>query len=447
MSKREKITPTNLTRLPKGYIDWISQPIYRFIHIESAAGIVLFVSTLVAISLANSNLSESFTRFWQISVGVTFGDLVFERSLHKWINDVGMTLFFFLIALELKRELVLGELRNPRLAILSIAAALGGMLVPPLFYFLIQFGESGQHGWGTVMATDTAFVIGCLALLGRSIPSSLRIFMLSMAVVDDIGAIFVVAIGYGDSVNWMSILYALLGFIIVRVMGFLGIRSIVLFSIVGGMIWIAIDMSGIHPTITGVILGLLTPTNKWVSKEHLSIIMDTVVSSSTIEQWSGDKVEGETLRTAAAAARETLSPVERLEMLLHPWVGFVVLPLFALSNAGVSLTTANLTSPITLAIFLGFIFGKPIGITLFSWIAVRLKIAILPENLNWGMIIGGGMLAGIGFTMALFIAELAYDPNQINSAKLGIFLASIVSAFLGIIFLRYFSVKEKRKDA
>ncbi|HIF9545996.1 TPA: Na+/H+ antiporter NhaA [Photobacterium damselae] len=444
MSKREKIIPTNLTRLPKGYIDWISQPIYRFIHIESAAGIVLFVSTLVAISLANSNLSESFTRFWQISVGVTVGDLVFERSLHKWINDVGMTLFFFLIALELKRELVLGELRNPRLAILSIAAALGGMLVPPLFYFLIQFGESGQHGWGTVMATDTAFVIGCL---GRSIPSSLRIFMLSMAVVDDIGAIFVVAIGYGDNVNWMSILYALLGFIIVRVMGFLGIRSIVLFSIVGGMIWIAIDMSGIHPTITGVILGLLTPTNKWVSKEHLSIIMDTVVSSSTIEQWSGDKVEGETLRTAAAAAREALSPVERLEMLLHPWVGFVVLPLFALSNAGVSLTAANLTSPITFAIFLGFVFGKPIGIALFSWIAVRLKIAILPENLNWGMIIGGGMLAGIGFTMALFIAELAYDPTQINAAKLGIFLASMVSAFLGIIFLRYFSVKEKRKGS
>jgi NhaA family Na+:H+ antiporter len=269
--------------------------------------------------------------------------------------------------------------------------------------------------------------------------------MLSMAVVDDIGAIFVVAIGYGDNVDWMSILYALLGFIIVRVMCFLGIRSIVLFSIVGGMIWIAIDMSGIHPTITGVTLGLLTPTNKWVSKEHLSIIMDTVVSSSPMEQWSGDKVEGETLRTAAAAARETLSPVERLEMLLHPWVGFVVLPLFALSHAGVSLATANLTSPITLAIFLGFVFGKPIGIALFSWIAVRLKIAILPENLNWGMIIGGGMLAGIGFTMALFIAELAYDPNQINSAKLGIFLASIVSAFLGIIFLRYFSVKKNGK--
>ncbi|MBE3670296.1 Na+/H+ antiporter NhaA [Vibrio navarrensis] len=445
MNKRNEISQNNMTRLPSEYIDWISQPIYRFMHIESTAGIALLVSTLLAVLLANSPLSEEFSRFWQISVGITVGDFVFERSLHKWINDAGMTLFFFLIALELKRELVLGELRSPKLAILSIAAALGGMLVPPLLYLLVQVGESGQHGWGTVMATDTAFVIGCLALLGRSIPSSLRVFMLSMAVVDDIGAIFVVAIGYGDAIDGLAITYALVGFIIIRVMGFLGVRSIVLFSIVGGAIWLVIDMSGIHPTITGVALGLLTPTNKWMSKQHLSILMDTIVSSSPMKQWSGDKIEGETLRTAAAAARETLSPVERLEMLLHPWVGFIVLPLFAFANAGVSLKGANITSLITLAVFFGFVCGKPIGITLFSWIAVQLKIAILPENLNWGMVLGGGMLAGIGFTMALFIAELAYHSGQINAAKLGIFLASIVSALIGCIFLRYFSAREKRK--
>ena len=446
MSKREKITPINLTQLPKEYIDWVARPINRFIHIESSAGIALFISTIVAVLLANSELSDEFARFWQISVGISVGDLVFERSLHKWINDAGMTFFFFLIALELKRELVLGELRNPKLAVLSIAAALGGMLVPPLFYLLIQVGESGQHGWGTVMATDTAFVIGCLALLGRRIPSRLRIFMLSMAVVDDIGAIFVVALGYGEDIDWIAIIYALIGFIIVRGMGFLGVRSIVLFSIVGGIIWLAIDMSGIHPTITGVILGLLTPTNKWMSKQHLSIIMDTIVTSSPVKQWSGDKIEGATLRTAAAAVRETLSPVERLEMLLHPWVGFIILPLFALANTGVSLTGANLTSPISLAVFLGFVFGKPIGIVLFSWISVKLRIATLPKNVNWGMLLGSGMLAGIGFTMSLFIAELAYSPEQINAAKLGIFSASICSALLGLTFLRYFSVKEKQNN-
>ncbi|EHJ9958742.1 Na+/H+ antiporter NhaA, partial [Vibrio parahaemolyticus] len=343
-------------------------------------------------------------------------------------------------------ELVLGELRNPKLAVLSIAAALGGMLLPPLFYLFIQFGEPGHHGWGTVMATDTAFVIGCLALLGRSIPSSLRIFMLSMAVVDDIGAIFVVAIGYGNDIEWRPVVYALIGFIIVRGMSFLGVRSIVLFSLVGGMIWLSVDMSGIHPTITGVILGLLTPTNKWVSKQHLSTIVDSIVASSPMKQWSGDKIEGETLRTAAAAARETLSPVERLEMLLHPWVGFIILPLFAFSNAGISLTSTNATSPITFSVFLGFVFGKPIGIVLFSWISVRLRLAMLPENMNWGMIFGGGMLAGIGFTMALFISELAYSPDQINAAKLGIFSASICSALLGLTFLRYFSVREKQNN-
>ncbi|ODY89350.1 Na+/H+ antiporter NhaA [Vibrio parahaemolyticus] len=446
MSKKIPIAPTNPTRLPKEYIDWVSQPVNRFIHIESAAGIVLFVSAVLAVLLANSNLSEEFAHFWQISVGITFGDLVFERSLHKWINDAGMTLFFFLIALELKRELMLGELRNPKLAVLSIAAALGGMLLPPLFYLFIQFGEPGHHGWGTVMATDTAFVSGCLALLGRSIPSSLRIFMLSMAVVDDIGAIFVVAIGYGNDIEWRPVVYALIGFIIVQGMSFLGVRSIVLFSLVGGMIWLSVDMSGIHPTITGVILGLLTPTNKWVSKQHLSTIVNSIVASSPMKQWSGDKIEGETLRTAAAAARETLSPVERLEMLLHPWVGFIILPLFAFANAGISLTSTNATSPITFAVFLGFVFGKPIGIVLFSWISVRLRVAMLPENMNWGMILGGGMLAGIGFTMALFISELAYSTDQINAAKLGIFSASICSALLGLTFLRYFSVREKQNN-
>ncbi|EGQ7929886.1 Na+/H+ antiporter NhaA [Vibrio vulnificus] len=445
MTKRKKRAAINLTRLPREYIDWLSRPIYRFIHIESAAGIVLFISTLLAVLLANSHLSEEFARFWQISLGMTVGDLVFERSLHKWVNDAGMTLFFFLIALELKRELALGELRNPQLALLSIAAALGGMSIPPLFYLLLQYGESGQHGWGTVMATDTAFVIGYLALLGRSIPSSLRIFMLSMVVVDDIGAIFVVAIGYGEAVDWQVLSYALLGFMLVRAMAFLGVRSLVLFSIVGGAIWLVIDMSGVHPTITGVILGLLTPTNKWMSRQHLFIIMEALVPSSPSQQWSGDKREGEILKTAAAAARETLSPVERLEMLLHPWVGFVVLPLFALANAGVSLTSVNLTSPITLAVFVGFVFGKPIGTVLFSWIAVWLGIAKLPENLNWGMVFGGGMLAGIGFTMALFIAELAYNPDQINAAKLGIFIASITSALIGFLCLRYFAAREKQK--
>lgn len=434
------------TQLPKEHIDWVVQPITRFVKVEAAAGVVLLLSTLLALSLANSPLRESFNSLWHVSLGINIGTIAFERSLHGWINDAVMTLFFFLIALELKRELVLGELRNPRLAILSISAAIGGMLVPALIYLFFQYGEPGQRGWGTVMATDTAFVIGCLALLGTRIPKSMRIFMLSLAVVDDIGAIIIVAVGYGSNINWLAIGFALLGFIVVKVMAFIGIRSMVLFFIVGILIWLAVDTSGIHPTVTGVILGLMTPTNKWITDDRLHTIMDCVVAYPPGEHWSGDTLDRKALKTAEAAAREALSPVERLEMMLHPWVGFVVMPLFALANAGIPFTGINMSSPITMAVFLGFVIGKPLGVFLFSWTAVQLRIAVLPPDLNWRMILGGGMLAGIGFTMALFIASLAYNPEQINAAKLGIFLASVFSALSGYLVIRYFSVSSNNAD-
>ncbi len=433
------------TQLPKEHIDWVVQPVARFLKVEAAAGIVLLLSTLFALFMANSSLSTFYSDFWKLSLGFNLGAFVFERSLHYWINDAVMTLFFFLIALELKRELVLGELRNPRLAIFSIAGASGGMLVPAFIYLLLQFGEAGQQGWGTVMATDTAFVIGCLALLGKGIPKSLRVFMLSLAVVDDLGAIIVVAVGYGSDIYWPAIGIALVGFAIVKVMAFLGIRSIALFFMIGALIWMAVDASGIHATVTGVIIGLMTPTNKWVSDDRLHTIMDCVAAYPPGDHWSGDTPDRKALKTAEAAAREALSPVERLEMLLHPWVGFVVMPLFALANAGISLSGTSFTSSLTVAVFLGFVLGKPIGILLFSWAAVQLRIAKLPTGLRWSMILGGGILAGIGFTMALFIANLAYSPEQLNDAKLGILLASVFSALVGFAMLRYFSTADKRK--
>ncbi|CAA0099606.1 Na(+)/H(+) antiporter NhaA [BD1-7 clade bacterium] len=432
------------TQLPKEYIDWVVRPITRFVKIEAVAGVVLLLSTMLALSLANSPLRESFDSLWRMPLGINIGTIVFERSLHAWINDAVMTLFFFLIALELKRELVLGELRNPRLAMLSISAALGGMLVPALVYLFFQYGEPGQGGWGTVMATDTAFVIGCLALLGTRIPKSLRVFMLSLAVVDDIGAIIVVAVGYSGDINWMAIGLALLGLIVVRIMAFLGIRSIVLFFMLGALIWLAIDASGIHPTVTGVILGLMTPTQKWITDDRLHTIMDCVVAYAPGDHWSGDTPDRKALRTAEAAAREALSPVERLEMLLHPWVAFVVMPLFAIANAGVSFTGVRFISPLTIAIFLGFVIGKPLGIVFFSWVAVQLRIAVLPPSLNWRMILGVAMLAGIGFTMALFIANLAFSPELVNGVKFAIFSASVFSAIAGYVVLRFFSVSTNK---
>ncbi|HEX9628276.1 MAG TPA: Na+/H+ antiporter NhaA [Acidiferrobacterales bacterium] len=435
----DRQTDTKFAELPREFVDRLTRPFARFLRIEAAGGAVLLLFTVAALVLSNSPWAELFETVWVMPAGLQLGSLDFTRSLREWINDGLMTLFFFLVALELKRELVLGELNSPRMAALSIAAALGGMLVPAALYLILQSGQPGQHGWGTVMATDTAFVIGCLALLGSRIPQSLRVFMLSLAIVDDIGAILVVAIGYSIHIAWGALALAALGVAIVRAMALLGIRGTPLYFLVGGFIWLAVDASGIHPTVTGVILGLMTPARRWVSDERLYAILGQVVAHPAGDRGSGDTKDRRTLQVAEIAARETLSPVERLEVALHPWVVFVIMPLFALANAGFPLSLGGLGSSVTLAVFIGFALGKPIGILTFSWLAVRMGIAIRPPELEWRLLAGGGLLAGIGFTMALFIAHLAFSPDLIDSAKLGIFLASVVSAVAGVALLTWLS--------
>ncbi|WAK00511.1 Na+/H+ antiporter NhaA [Methylobacter sp. YRD-M1] len=422
-------------QLPQEPIDWLTKPLIRFLRIEAAAGLVLLLFTMAALMLSNSSWGHPFLEIWETPLGIQLGSSEFTRSLHEWINDALMTLFFFLVALELKRELVLGELRNLRVAALSISAALGGMLVPIFFYWILQSGQPGQDGWGTVMSTDTAFVIGCLALLGTRIPYSLRVFMLSLAIIDDIGAILVVAIGYSSGLRWQALVLAAAGVVIVRGMALLGIRNIAIYFLVGSLIWIAVDASGIHATATGVILGLMTPTGKWVSDARLHTILDQVVAYPPGDHWRRNTEARDALQMAETAARETLSPVERLEMMLHPWVGFVIMPLFAFANAGVPLSFADLGNSITVAVFVGFFFGKPLGVFVFSWLAVRTGMAIRPLGLSWLLLAAGSLLTGIGFTMALFIANLAFSPSLINAAKLGILLASVFSATVGVVLL------------
>ncbi|MCH9756019.1 MAG: Na+/H+ antiporter NhaA [Gammaproteobacteria bacterium] len=422
-------------QLPKELIHWFSKPLDRFIRIETSTAILLLLFTFVALIMANSPWSESFLSIWDISLGINLGNIEFSRPIHGWINDGLMTLFFFFVALELKRELVFGELRKTKIAALPIIAAFGGMIVPTLFYLLLQASEPGQDGWGTVMATDTAFVIGCLALFGKHIPQSLRIFMLSLAIIDDIGAILVVAIGYSDGINWTTLATSVIGFILVYIMRKLGIRSIIVFFFIGALIWVSIDASGIHPTITGVILGLMTPTDTWIKDKQLQEILHHITSYPPGEHWSGDTEDRKALHMAEVAARETLSPVERLEILLHPWVGYLILPLFALANAGVLINFSDFTNEVTIAVFLGFILGKPIGVFGFSFIAEFLGLAKRPSDLNWILLACASILTGIGFTMAIFIANLAFNENLINSARLGILLASIFCALTGIFML------------
>lgn len=435
----------NLARLPKEFGDRLKKPFSRFLEIEAAGGSVLLLFTVIAVILSNSPWADSYLHAWEARVGFQVGSWEYARSLKEWINDGLMTLFFFLVALELKRELVLGELNNPRVAALSIAAALGGMLVPAALYLMLQWGQPGQDGWGTVMATDTAFVIACLALLGSRVPHSLRVFMLSLAIVDDIGAILVVAIGYSSQLDWSALALGVLGVAVVHMMALAGFRTFPVYFLVGMLTWLAVDASGIHATVTGVIFGLMTPARRWVSDKRLYAILDKVVAHPSNAAGSGDTRDRDTLRVAEIAVRETLSPVERLEIGLHPWVSLFIMPLFALANAGLTLSLSELSlselslseiaGSVTLSVFSGFVIGKPAGILILTWLAIRTGIAVRPPDLDWRAIVGGSLLAGIGFTMALFIANLAFMESLMNSVKLGIFAASVVSAVAGLAVL------------
>lgn len=426
---------SNLAQLPKEPADLFTRPLTRFLRIEAMAGPILLVCTIVALVLSNTAWSTQFLGFWETKAGFSVGGMEFVRSLKHWINDGLMTLFFFVVALELKRELVLGELRDPRRAAFPLAAALGGMVVPAGLFLLLVGDEPGASGWGTVMSTDTAFVIGCLAILGARLPHSLRLFLLSLAIFDDVGAILVVAIAYGGTLNWIALALVALGLAIVAGMARLGFRSIPVYFAMGGLIWLALDASGVHATLSGVILGLMTPARSWVSDSRLHAIFDRVVAYPPGARWGGNTSARQDLRRAGIAAREALSPIERLEVSLHPWVAFTIMPLFALANAGVPIGATGFVPALATSIFVAFVIGKPIGIVLFSFMAARMRLGIRPSDLPWSLLAAGSLLTGIGFTMALFIAELAFDPGLLNSAKLGILAASVVSAAMGFLAL------------
>lgn len=431
------MTEHSAADLPDEIADRITKPFQRFLKIEAAAGALLFLAVIVALVLSNSAWSTSFLAFWETPIGLHFGALDFSRSLRHWINDGLMTFFFFVISLELKREIVLGELRNLRTAALPFAAALGGMLVPVSIYIPLMAGKPGMHGWGTVMATDTAFVIGCLALFGSRIPPALRLFLLSLAIFDDVGAILVVAIGYGDALNWSALVLGMLGLVAVAGAARFGIRSIPVYFLMGSVIWLCFDASGVHATIAGVILGLMTPTRVWVSDKRLRAILDRVLAYPTGAHWSGDTADRHDLRQAGRAVEESLSPVERLEIMLHPWVGFAVMPIFALANAGVTITGDNLGQSVSIAIIAGLVLGKPVGVLSFSWLAVKFRLAARGPSLSWPFVTAGAFLTGIGFTMSLFIAGLAYDPAMLDAAKLGILAGSVFSAAIGLSMLAW----------
>jgi NhaA family Na+:H+ antiporter len=427
--------PPGETQLPREPVQRITAPIDRFLHVEAASGVVLLVAAAVAFVAANTSAAEAFLGFWKTHLSFGFGAFQMDHSLKHWVSDGLMAIFFFVVGLEVKRELVLGELRELRKAALPIAGALGGMIVPAGIYLALLSGDPAARGWGIPMATDIAFVVGCMAVLGRRAPSSLRIFVLSLAIADDIGAILVIAIGYTEDLNLTALMLGGAGLVLVLLFQRLGVRAIGVYGVLAVGIWVAFHESGVHATIAGVILGLLTPARSWVSDERLAGI-----ARQAGDVWRGDGWEGfgsrrALLQRVQTAAREALSPLERLENGIHPWSAFLIMPIFALANAGVVFEATLVTDPVALAVAAGLVVGKPVGILMFSYAAVRLGLASLPEGMGWSTVIGGGFLAGIGFTMSLFISGLALEGGALDAAKVGVLGASLLSGALGMTLL------------
>lgn len=435
----------------KDPIDRLLKPIDSFIHDQAASGLVLFIATAIALFLANSPWREAYHQLWSIPVGFEFGGLVLAKDLHHLINDGLMAMFFFVVALELKREFVGGEFSNPRNALLPIGASIGGMAFPALIYLLVVGPSSAEAvGWGIPMGTDTAFVLGLLAMLGKRVPAAIKVFFISTAVTDDIGAVSVIALFYTSDISTINLLLGGAFLVALVAMNLLGVRSVLAYGLVGvGGLWLAFLLSGVHATVAGVLAALAIPARTKMSEasypERLRELADRF---SALPNAPGNVISSDQLYVIRKVKRFSTyaeTPLQRLEQGLHPWVAFGVLPLFALANAGIELPTSFdglLASKVTLGIFLGLVIGKPLGLLSMSWLLVRWGVGRLPAGTGWTQMLAISILSGLGFTMAVFINELAFDDVVVrDQAKLGILFASVLAATLGALLFRFFSRK------
>jgi len=406
-----------------------AQPLRRFVAVEAAGGAVLVAAAAAALVWANV-WPASYTSVWSTDVRIEVGNYEYSGDLVHLVNDLLMGLFFFVVGMEIKRELVHGELRDRRTVALPAIAALGGMLVPALIFLSINAGGSGQDGWGIPMATDIAFALGVVALLGSRVPASIKVLLLTLAIADDIGAIVVIAVFYPSDLDGRTLAYAAGIAVLVAVLYRLDVAYPVIYLGLGLVLWLLVYESGVHATMAGVVMGLLTPALPRQTTLEADEVVDVLANR--------DDLHAADVRQVAWAIRGSVSACDRLIDLLHPWTSFVIVPLFALANAGVELRGDALADPsaVFVGVFLGLVLGKPIGIAAFAWVAVRLGLGRLPDGARWSQVVGVGILAGIGFTVSLFITELAFDSADLqDDAKLGTLSASIVAALLGSLIL------------
>jgi NhaA family Na+:H+ antiporter len=403
------------------------QPLRDFLHQEASAGLLLVGAAVIALIWANSPWSGSYFDLWENHASIGFGEHIIELNLREWVNDLGMVLFFFVAGLEIKRELTDGELRDPRQAALPIIAAFGGMVVPAIIFALMNNGGEGSKGWGIPMATDIAIVMGVVALLGTRAPSWLKLFLLALAIVDDIGAIVVIAVFYSDGVSfeWLSLA---IGAVAVAAAIKNRVPWIGAYIVLGGICWLGLHEAHVHPTLAGVAFGLLAP----VTPRHGSGLVDAAELADHRDVHVAAKVSRQ--------AKQSVSIVEWLEHRLHPWSAFIIVPIFAIANAGIRIPAseldAALTNRVTWGVFFGLVVGKTIGISAATLGAVALKIGRLPAGVTTRYVIGAGALGGIGFTVSLFVTELAFGEEVVGTdARLGVLLGSLVAAIVGSLIM------------
>jgi NhaA family Na+:H+ antiporter len=428
------------------------RPVQRFIQTEAAGGILLLAGAIIALVWVNSPFSHEYHELFEYHLGFDLGFYSVDESLHFWINDAAMVIFFFLVGMEIKREMVVGELASVRRMLVPAAAAVGGMVVPVVIFFALVRGGEAQDGWAIPMATDIAFAVGILVLVGPRIPTGLKVLLLAMAIVDDLGAIAVIAIFYTDAIdlNALGIVAGLLA--LVYALNRFGMWYIPIYFIIGGFAWMAMLQSGVHATIVGVLLGLMTPWRSWHRPEDFPAIAEPVLDrlrphadETGSELQREERIEA--LLEVAEVGRNAVSPLDRLEHALQQPVAFVIVPIFALANAGVELSPDILgdvfSSSLTWGVTLGLVVGKPIGVTLGVWIAVRAG-ARLPLGVNWGQVVGIAFLGGIGFTVSLFVTELSFESEALlTDAKVGILLASTIAGVVGYLLLRMVTRPER----
>ncbi len=408
----------------------LARPLAQFLHVEAAGGVLLALAAAVAMVWANSPWRDGYEALWATPVDISVGSFHFAADLHDVVNDGLMAIFFFVVGLEIKREWTVGELRDRRQAALPAIAALGGMVVPALIYLAFNAGGPEGRGWGIPMATDIAFAVGVMALLGRRVPPPLKVFLLTLAIVDDLGAIVVIAVVYSDDLAPAYLLVAVAVVAVVAVLRRMHVTYPPIFVAAGIGLWLSLHEAGVHATIAGVVMGLLTPAVPLRPDLEAQAVVDALENR--------DELTVEEVRATAAAIKGSVSIAERVGELLHPWSSYVIVPLFALANAGIVLQREAMTgaTSVFVGVALGLIVGKCVGVTGFAWLSIRLGVAQLPRNVAWGQFVGAAVLAGIGFTVSLFITELAFtDDHLVAAAKLGILVASTMAAVIGALVL------------